>query len=68
MEYDPASKRVFVMNGRSSDTTVVDAATGKVVTTIPLAGKPEFAVSDSAGHLYVNIEDKSEIVQIDSQS
>jgi len=65
--YDTASKRVFAMNGRSSNSTAIDAATGKVVGTIALSGKPEFAVSDGAGHVYVNIEDKSEIWQIDSQ-
>lgn len=65
--YDPVSKRVFAMNGRSSNSTAIDAATGKVVGTIALAGKPEFAVSDGAGHVYVNIEDKSEMWQIDSQ-
>jgi YVTN family beta-propeller protein len=65
--YDPASKRVFTMNGRSSNSTAIDAATGKVVGTIALSGKPEFAVSDGAGHVYVNIEDKSEMWQIDSQ-
>src|SRR6201987_4025213 len=65
--YDAASKRVFAMNGRSSNSTAIDAATGKVVGTIALSGKPEFAVSDGAGHVYVNIEDKSEMWQIDSQ-
>jgi YVTN family beta-propeller protein len=65
--YDPASKRVFAMNGRSANSTAIDAATGKVVGTIALAGKPEFAVADGAGHVYVNIEDKSEMWQIDSQ-
>ena len=65
--YDPASKRVFAMNGRSSNSTAIDAATGKVVATIPLSGKPEFAVADGDGHVYVNIEDKSEMWQIDSQ-
>src|SRR5579872_2436484 len=65
--YDPATKRVFTMNGRSSNSTAIDAATGKVVGTIALAGKPEFAVADGAGHVYVNIEDKSEMWQIDSQ-
>jgi YVTN family beta-propeller protein len=66
--YDPASKRVFAMNGRSKDVTAIDAATGKVVGTIPVDGKPEFAVADGAGHVYVNIEDKSEEQQIDSQN
>jgi DNA-binding beta-propeller fold protein YncE len=65
--YDPASKRVFAMNGRSSNSTAIDAATGKVVGTIPLSGKPEFAVADGAGHVYINIEDKNEMWQIDSR-
>jgi DNA-binding beta-propeller fold protein YncE len=65
--YDPASKRVFAMNGRSSNSTVIDAATGNVVGTIALTGKPEFAVADGAGNVYVNIEDKNEMLQIDSQ-
>ena len=66
--YDPSSKRVFAMNGRSKNATAIDAATGKVVGTIPVDGKPEFAVADGAGHVYVNIEDKSEEQRIDSQS
>jgi hypothetical protein len=65
--YDPASKRVFAMNGRSQNATAIDGATGSVAATIPLAGKPEFAAADGAGHVYVNIEDKSEEQQIDSQ-
>jgi DNA-binding beta-propeller fold protein YncE len=67
IEYDPASKRVFAMNGRSSNSTAIDAATGNVAGTVMLAGKLEFSVADGAGHVYVNIEDKSELWQIDSQ-
>lgn len=63
--YDPATKRVFTMNGRSKDATAIDAAEGKVVGRIELGGKPEFVVSDGAGKLFVNIEDKNEIVVID---
>ena len=63
--YDPASKRVFTFNGASQDTTAIDANTGKVAGTIALGGKPEFAVSDEKGHVYVNIEDKSEVAQLD---
>ena len=66
--YDPSSKRVFAMNGRSKNATAIDAATGNVVGTIPVDGKPEFAVADGAGHVYVNIEDKSEEQRIDSQN
>src|SRR5437588_8937398 len=64
--YDPASKRVFAFNGSSKDTTAIDAKTGTVAGTIPLGGKPEFAAADEKGHTVVNIEDTSEIVQIDS--
>lgn len=63
--YDAATKRIFTFNGRSSDTTAIDAASGKVAGTIALGGKPEFAVSDSKGTIFVNIEDKSEIVAFD---
>ena len=65
--YDPASKRVFTFNGRGKSATAIDAADAKVAGTIPLEGKPEFAVSDEKGHVYVNIEDKAEIAVIDSK-
>jgi YVTN family beta-propeller protein len=64
--YDPASKRVFTFNGGSQDTTAIDAGTGKVVGTVAFGGKPEFAVSDEKGHVYANIEDKSEVAQLDA--
>ena len=64
--YDPASKRVFAFNGTSKDATAIDAKTGTVAGTIPLGGKPEFAAADEKGHVFVNIEDTSEIVQFDS--
>ena len=63
--YDPATKRVFTFNGRSHDSTAIDAASGKVLGTIKLDGKPEFAASDAKGTIFVNIEDKSELTAID---
>lgn len=63
--YDPFSKKVFVYNGRTANATVIDAKTDKVLATIPLAGKPEFSVTDKKGKVFVNIEDKSLICQID---
>ena len=63
--YDPASKRVFAFNGRSHDATAIDAAAGSVLGTIKLEGKPEFAVSDGKGEVFVNIEDKSQIDAVD---
>ncbi len=65
--YDPASKKVFTFNGRSHDATAFDAATGEVASTIPLGGKPEFAAANGTGKVYVNIEDTSEVVEIDSR-
>ncbi len=64
--YDASAKRVYTFNGKSQDSTVVDAATGKVLGTVPLGGKPETGVADGKGNVYVNIEDRSEIVRIDT--
>jgi DNA-binding beta-propeller fold protein YncE len=63
--YDAATKRVFTFNGRSQDSTAIDAAKGTVLGTIKLDGKPEFSASDGKGEIFVNIEDKSELVAID---
>jgi hypothetical protein len=65
--YDPASKRVFAFNGRSSDATAIDAEKGTVAGTVTLEGKPEFAAADGHGHVYVNIEDKGAVFDIDSK-
>jgi YVTN family beta-propeller protein len=65
--YDAFSRRVFVFNGRSNDATILDAEKGTVVSTLPLGGKPEFSATDGKGRIFVNIEDKSEIVAIDAK-
>ncbi len=66
--YEGFSKTIITCNGRSNDLSVIDPATEKVIATIPVGGKPETAVSDNAGHVYVNIEDKNEIVEVDMNS
>ena len=66
--YDSATKRVFAFNGRSLDATALDAAKGTVLGTIKLGGKPEFAASDGKGEIFVNIEDKSELLAIDPRT
>jgi YVTN family beta-propeller protein len=63
--YDPFTKLVITCNGRSHDLTLIDAASGQVTGTIALDGKPETAVSNEAGKLYVNIEDKNKISCVD---
>lgn len=65
--YDPASGRVFTMNGRASTATAIDAKGGQAPVSIPLGGRPEFAVADGHGHLFVNLEDKSELVMVDTK-
>ncbi|MGC2107181.1 MAG: YncE family protein [Candidatus Acidiferrum sp.] len=65
--YDDVTKRVFTMNGRGQNTTAINAADGSVAGTLALGGKPEFAAADGKGSIYVNIEDKSELVQFDAE-
>lgn len=66
--YDPASKHVFTFNGKTNDASVIDPNTASVVATIPMGGRPEYAVVDGQGTIYDNIEDKNEVVAIDSRS
>ncbi|MFP5237860.1 MAG: YncE family protein [Acidobacteriota bacterium] len=66
--FEPATQTVWAFNGRSHDATVIDATTRKVVATIPLPGKPEFAAVDGHGLVFDNIEDKNEIVRLDAHS
>src|ERR1035437_6626916 len=66
--FEPATQTVWAFNGRSNSATVIDAATRKVVFTIPLPGKPEFAAVDGKGTVFVNIEDKGELVRPDAKT
>jgi len=65
--YDAFSGKIYTFNGRSSNVTVIDTKDNKVIATIPLDGKPEFATTDGKGRIYVNIEDKSTISVIDAK-
>lgn len=66
--YEPAGKHIFTFNGKSKNVTVLDASTLAVVSTLPVPDKPEFAVDDGAGQIYVNIEsDPGQMVVIDSR-
>jgi DNA-binding beta-propeller fold protein YncE len=66
--YDPASKRVFLMQGDPHSITVVDTTTDSPAMAIHLSGQPEFAVVDGAGKLFVNIEDRREIQRVDTKT
>src|SRR4029077_10585351 len=65
--YDTASHRVFTFNGRGRNATAVDARSDQVIGTIPLDAKPEFAVSDGKGRIYVNLEDKNSLAVLDPE-
>ena len=64
--YEPKTKRVFTFNGNSNDATAIDAKTNEVVGTFAMGGKPEFCQVDGTGKIYVNVEDTSEVVEIDA--
>jgi len=67
--YEPVNKRVFTFNGgKGHDATAIDAVKGTVLGSIPLGGKPETAQADGRGHIFVNIQDKSELREIDAAS
>ncbi len=66
--YEPGTHRVFAFNGRSRNVTVIDANRNEVIGSIALDAKPEFAVVDAAGHVFVNLEDKNSIAMIDPKT
>jgi DNA-binding beta-propeller fold protein YncE len=69
MLFEPGQQEVYMFNGRGHSATVFEAGSGKVVATIPLSGKPEFAAADpQAGRVYNNIEDKNEVAVIDTKT
>ena len=65
--YDESIKKIIVCNGKSKDLSFIDPETDKVVATVAVGGAPETAVSDGKGKVFVNLEDKSEIVAIDAK-
>lgn len=64
--YDDASDRVIAFNGRSANATVVDPASDRLTTTIALPGRPESAVADGRGRVFVDLEDRNAIAVIDA--
>jgi DNA-binding beta-propeller fold protein YncE len=66
--YEPKSKHILTLNGHSASATVIDPISRREIGTINLPGKPELAVSDGEGKVFVNIEDKNEVVVVDSGS
>jgi DNA-binding beta-propeller fold protein YncE len=66
--YEPVTHRVLTFNGKSNDFTIIDAKTSTAISaSVAVGGKPEFSQVDGKGHVFVNIEDKNEIVEINAQ-
>ena len=66
--FEPVSRRVFTFNHGTNDTTAINPDEMKAIGTLPLGGVPELAVSDDKGHVFVNLEDTSEIVEFDART
>ena len=66
--YDSKSQRVWAFNGRSHNASVIDARSDQLVATVELNGKPEAAVADGRGRVFVDIEDRNEVAVIDTAS
>jgi len=66
--YEPTTHRVLSFNGRGRNVTAVDTAKNEVVGTIALDAKPEFAVHDGAGRVFVNLEDRNSVAAIDART
>lgn len=66
IRFDPVSSRVFTFNAGGKNATAINAKDSTLAGDIPLGGKPEFAVYDGKGHVFVNIEDTSEVAEIDA--
>lgn len=65
---EPSRNLLFAFNGASNNATVVDTRSNSVVATLPMPGKPEFSVGDGVGNIYVNVENTSQILRIDTRS
>jgi len=67
--YEPKTREVYAINHTGQSVTTIDAATGKVTSTIPLSGVAETGQSDPGlGRVFVNIESKSQVDVIDVAS
>jgi YVTN family beta-propeller protein len=68
MAFEPKTKTIWAFNGRSKNVTVIDTEKRTVLATVALPGTPEFPAVDGNGTVFVNIEDKNEIVRLDAVS
>lgn len=63
--FDPATGLAVVMNAKSGTLSLLDPAARKLVGEIAVGGALELGAVDGTGRLYVNVEDKNELVAVD---
>ncbi|WP_187638581.1 YncE family protein [Paraburkholderia podalyriae] len=66
--YVPGLSRLYTSNGHDKSVSAIDPVTRKIVATMPVGGKPETAAADNQGRIFVNVEDKGEIVEMDGKT
>ncbi len=66
--WDPATHTIWIMDPGSGEVTVVDPAAGKAVATVPVGGSLELGVADGHGRMFINVEDKNEVVVLNTRS
>ncbi len=59
--------RLHVQWSGTQGVSVIYTAPGKGGGTVPPGGKPEFAQTDLTGHIFINPEDKGQIVDFDAE-
>jgi DNA-binding beta-propeller fold protein YncE len=66
--FEPVTRTVWAFNGGSNNISLLDTSSNAIIDTLPLPGKPEFPQVDERGSIFVNIENKNEIVKLDAVS
>jgi DNA-binding beta-propeller fold protein YncE len=69
MIFDAALDRVFAVSGDGGALLTfkadIDLSSGKIDPPIALGGSPEFLASDGSGKVYVNLQDKGVVAEVD---
>jgi hypothetical protein len=66
--FEPTTQRVLTFNGRGHNASVFDARSLELVGTVALDAKPEAAVADGRGQVFVNLEDRNSVAVLDVRS
>ena len=66
--YETFSRKIITCNGRGHNLSIIDPEQNKMTDSVDVGGKPETAVSDGNGRIFVNLEDKNEIVVLEART